>query len=604
MARATEAAAWPAGWVLRAAFDAERTGCRGFKRRPRGRGGICARCHRHGLVHVAHFDAAAASLHGTDGAFVEAVAHVRNVRCAIAAVLAAKAGAVVQRRELEGGPQLRKMLLRASLRPSIARGVVRDEREAACVCAGRVMPKLPNECAATLDAALTHFRRDAHLDAAARASAEQLEAMISAVAACDDLLDRFAYAADLLGKDEISACVPGLHGRVAVDGLLVSPPLLAAVGKAAFRPLQAARGAPDDSALLLAGEEGPEDQLLEIWRSARQETALFFNLTELGAAYGRRLAAAGANLDLWAPAAAAHRSELDALHATHAPAVLARFRDAKRDFCASMYAFATPSPAALDAVVRLRRPIVEVGAGTGYWAALLRARGASVTAYDAEPPASAPRAGSRKRKRDAGFNAYHGRAKPWGPVLRAGAGDVAKAARWDARAPALMLCYAPPREGVAAEAIAAYVDALRARPGSSGAVVCVGEHAGLTGEAAAERLLERHFALRERLPLPQWGSTAAWLSIWASEPAEEGRGAVEGAPAARPGPSCVVCGTLGGDLRRCAFERTLLFCSAACAASAGGKAETRRRLALHGIELPEGAGGGIGWHGRRVSDLW
>ena len=31
-------------------------------------------------------------------------------------------------------------------------------------------------------------------------------------------------------------------------------------------------------------------------------------------------------------------------------------------------------------------PLVEVGAGTGYWAALLRGRGARVFAYDRDPP--------------------------------------------------------------------------------------------------------------------------------------------------------------------------------------------------------------------------
>ena len=41
---------------------------------------------------------------------------------------------------------------------------------------------------------------------------------------------------------------------------------------------------------------------------------------------------------------------------------------------------------ALSAVASLNRPVVEMGAGTGYWTALLRQKGVDVVAYDAHPP--------------------------------------------------------------------------------------------------------------------------------------------------------------------------------------------------------------------------
>jgi len=50
------------------------------------------------------------------------------------------------------------------------------------------------------------------------------------------------------------------------------------------------------------------------------------------------------------------------------------------------YAFAVPSDAALD-LIASRGPVVEIGAGTGYWAKLLRERGCHVLAYDAMGPA-------------------------------------------------------------------------------------------------------------------------------------------------------------------------------------------------------------------------
>ena len=57
-----------------------------------------------------------------------------------------------------------------------------------------------------------------------------------------------------------------------------------------------------------------------------------------------------------------------------------------------------------------RAPLVEVGAGTGYWAATLRRRGRRRAAYDLNPPnAEAPEA-----------NAYHGRLPPLTDVLPGG----------------------------------------------------------------------------------------------------------------------------------------------------------------------------------------
>ena len=48
----------------------------------------------------------------------------------------------------------------------------------------------------------------------------------------------------------------------------------------------------------------------------------------------------------------------------------------------SYFAWAVPTDAALAALAALG-PLLELGAGTGYWAALLAARGADVAAYDA-----------------------------------------------------------------------------------------------------------------------------------------------------------------------------------------------------------------------------
>ncbi|MEV0331880.1 hypothetical protein [Nocardia sp. NPDC050717] len=55
------------------------------------------------------------------------------------------------------------------------------------------------------------------------------------------------------------------------------------------------------------------------------------------------------------------------------------------------YAYAIPSPGTLDWMVDVAggRAICEVGAGRGYWAAMLADRGVEVAAYDSEPPEAA-----------------------------------------------------------------------------------------------------------------------------------------------------------------------------------------------------------------------
>ncbi len=59
-------------------------------------------------------------------------------------------------------------------------------------------------------------------------------------------------------------------------------------------------------------------------------------------------------------------------------------RRAVREEAVVEYAFAVPDSHALD-VIASHAPVVEMGAGTGYWAGLLRSRGVDVVAYDLRP---------------------------------------------------------------------------------------------------------------------------------------------------------------------------------------------------------------------------
>lgn len=57
------------------------------------------------------------------------------------------------------------------------------------------------------------------------------------------------------------------------------------------------------------------------------------------------------------------------------------------------YSWAVPNDAALDAIAEHSpNGVVEIGAGGGYWAKLLRARGVDVIAYDPDPDGGTPNA--------------------------------------------------------------------------------------------------------------------------------------------------------------------------------------------------------------------
>ena len=148
---------------------------------------------------------------------------------------------------------------------------------------------------------------------------------------------------------------------------------------------------------------------------------------------------------------------------------------ARRELCAR-YAWAIPDDPALDALAALG-PIVEAGAGSGYWAALLAARGVDVVAYDAVVPGTAP--------------SEFGHWLMWHPVR---AGGPERLAGHDDRA--LLLCW-PPYDDPFAH------DCLRAYTGTT--VAYIGEPAGgCTGDDAFHELLERDFTVVETVTIPTW----------------------------------------------------------------------------------------------------
>jgi len=108
----------------------------------------------------------------------------------------------------------------------------------------------------------------------------------------------------------------------------------------------------------------------------------------------------------------------------------------KRHRYAKQFSWAIPNQNTIKELVKLS-PIVEIGAGTGYWANLLSKQGAEVVAYDAKPP--------KKR----GFNSY---CKQSNYPVRLGRENKVKKHPHHT----LMLCWAPYGEPMAYNALKKY----------------------------------------------------------------------------------------------------------------------------------------------------
>ena len=182
-------------------------------------------------------------------------------------------------------------------------------------------------------------------------------------------------------------------------------------------------------------------------------------------------------------------------------------------------------------------------AGTGYWAHMLRQRHPKLEmfAYDVAPPSHSETSEE---------NTYHGRAKAWTSVEKGGVDRLTVRG-----AATLFLCYPPPDNNMALDALRSY----------TGETVCyVGEYRGDTGTARFEALLDASFQCVEEVPLPNWGDTCYSLTIWRRVTLTAGAEVVS----SLHHPSrCTVCGVLKATMYRCRLSYGVTFCSNSCAAA-------------------------------------
>ena len=137
------------------------------------------------------------------------------------------------------------------------------------------------------------------------------------------------------------------------------------------------------------------------------------------------------------------------------------------------FAWAIPNDEALNAIKALGMPIVEIGAGSGYWAKLLQDMGVGIVPIDSEP---IPNSYVTKRYTD---------------IIQ---GSVELLEQYPNHA--LMLCWPPYDKPMAADALKAYLGKT---------VIYIGEgYGGCTGDDEFHHLLDKYWEFTVDVDIPQW----------------------------------------------------------------------------------------------------
>jgi hypothetical protein len=138
----------------------------------------------------------------------------------------------------------------------------------------------------------------------------------------------------------------------------------------------------------------------------------------------------------------------------------------QRNTMVNKYAWAIPCDEAIEELVKLS-PLVEIGAGTGYWAKLVKEAGGTIICYDIKPPELV-----------------------WHDVNQCGTEAAER------KLDTLFLCW-PPYDDTMAH------DCLKLYKGNK--LVYIGEgYGGCTGCNLFHELLNNEWILVKRIYLPQW----------------------------------------------------------------------------------------------------
>jgi hypothetical protein len=231
------------------------------------------------------------------------------------------------------------------------------------------------------------------------------------------------------------------------------------------------------------------------------------------------------------------------VHETVAPALLMEWRDSCRDFLCNLYAYATLASGSVERIAdtlkkyQIDGGVLEIGAGTGYVAKLLRTAGIQVDAWDIHPTDNTA------------MNEYHGFTPPFLDVYKSAKFPVSS----NAANIALLLCYPPPDSPMAYDTLTAYLQA------GGTCVVHIGEFKGLTGDGRFERLLTKRLSCRnDRFPCLSWGADASHVTVWA-KPEKDRKERTE-SKLLLPCTSC----NQSEATSRCRLVRSIVYCSQRC----------------------------------------
>lgn len=157
------------------------------------------------------------------------------------------------------------------------------------------------------------------------------------------------------------------------------------------------------------------------------------------------------------------------------------------------FAWAIPNHAALVALAA-SAPLIELGAGTGYWAYLLRERGVDIVAFDTEPPQTTTHQNQWQRSPMHVGTCWTDVQMGTPAVLRGG----------QYRERTLFLCWPPPTT-MALEALDTYAGET---------VALIGCGPDETGCLAFYDLLLSQWKLIQTVAIPQWCGVPDTLTIY------------------------------------------------------------------------------------------
>lgn len=176
----------------------------------------------------------------------------------------------------------------------------------------------------------------------------------------------------------------------------------------------------------------------------------------------------------------------------HARAQAVRYAlDARADLVRE-FAWAIPNHAAIDAIVGLGKPVIELGAGNGYWASLIAAAGGTVECWDREP----------------GAHIYETTGKLRHPVSKGGSEAIGP----QHKGHTLLLVWPPNDKPMGTECLLQFMK----EGGSSLVYVGEGQY-GCTADDEFHRILDAHWEWQRTVSIPVWRGMGDSLFIYRRE---------------------------------------------------------------------------------------